>query len=203
MIKRFPIISADIFYKNVGTEEKRKDLIQQAWDEFHKNEKTIAWTNKGCWRSTFKYKSLDWLMEEIRIIVNEAGKYYQETDPIYTKKSAMFTGSEIKYWTNINRPLSKNAIHEHKLYHYVAVYYLQAENTGDLTFYNPINLTEACNPTAPFVSTISISPKDGDLLVWPAWVPHEVEMNMSDKHRINIAMNIRFNSPMPYDDENY
>jgi hypothetical protein len=76
------------------------------------------------------------------------------------------------------------------------VYYLQATGTGDIVFYNPNNITDSCNLFAPFTSTIAISPQDGDLLVFPAWLPHEVETNTSDRDRINISMNIRFN-PKP------
>lgn len=206
MIRRFPAVSADIFHINVGTAQQREDLIKQAWGEHAKNDKTLAWTNRGCWRSNYQYQNIDWLMQAVNNVVNEAGLYYQQMDPVYSRKTKSFLGSEIKYWTNINKPGSRNALHEHKLWHYVAVYYLDAESTGDILFYNPINLTEGCNPYAPFVSPVSFSPTNGDLLIWPAWLPHEVEMNQSNKHRINIAMNIRFTAPVSLEDvdnENY
>jgi hypothetical protein len=28
--------------------------------------------------------------------------------------------------------------------------------------------------------------------MWPSWLPHEVEPNLSNKSRINIAFDIRF-----------
>ena len=202
MIKQFPIIRADVFHKsNVGTQEQRQELIAEAWHHFHNNPKTTAFSNKGCWRSNFIYKDIEWLMQEVRAVVTEAGNFYQKTDPIYQKKTKSFQGSEIKYWTNINKPGSRNSLHEHKLWHYVAVYYLQSEGTGDIVFANPMNITEGCNPYAPFVSTMAFSPSSGDLLIWPAWLPHETEVNTSDQHRINIAMNIRFTAPTWLDDE--
>lgn len=204
MIKILPVVHADIFYKaNVGSEEQRLDLLNQAWNEYKVNSQTLAWTNRGCWRSNFEYTNIDWLIKEVRGSIAEAGFYYQKLDPIYTKKVSNFTGSKIKYWTNINKPGGKNALHEHKLWHYVAVYYLDAAGTGDIVFYNPSNLTEGCNPFAPFVSPIAFSPKNGDLLVWPAWLPHEVEHNFSDKHRVNIAMNIRFEAHISTEDLDY
>jgi len=33
------------------------------------------------------------------------------------------------------------------------------------------------------------------LILWPGWMPHETEVNTSDKYRINIAFNIRFQTP--------
>jgi len=204
MAKILPVVHADIFYKpNVGSEVQRKDLSDQAWNEYHSNKETLAWTNRGCWRSYFQYKNISWLIDEVRDSVNQAGHHYQKLDPIYPKKAASFTGSEIKYWTNINKPGGKNALHDHKLWHYVAVYYIDAAGTGDIVWYNPMNLTEGCNPYAPFVSPITFSPKNGDLLIWPAWLPHEVEHNFSDHHRVNIAMNIRFQAPMSIEELEY
>jgi uncharacterized protein (TIGR02466 family) len=203
MIKRFPIISADIFHKNVGTKAQRDDIIRQAWEERQRNDKTISWTNRGCWRTYLKYENIDWLMTEIRELLTEAGNYYQQVDPIYTRKAKSFTGSQMSYWTNMNSPGGRNAMHDHKLWHYVACYYLQATGTGDIVYFNPMNLTEGCNPYAPFVSPVAISPQDGDLLLWPAWLPHEVETNNSNKERINIAINMRFDAPISLEDVQY
>lgn len=193
MIKRFPVISADVFQTNIGTIEQRQDLIDQAYAEQKRNPDTMLFTNPGCWRSYYKYTNIDWLMNEIRLLINQAGTYYQELDPTYKEKTKNFVGSEIVYWTNINKPGSKNKVHEHRMWQYVAVYYLQATGTGDIVFYNPNNVTDSCNLFAPFTSTIAITPVEGDLIVFPAWLPHEVETNTSNKDRINISMNIRFN----------
>ena len=75
-------------------------------------------------------------------------------------------------------------------YSFVGLYYIDAEGTGDLIFHNPINLVSDCNPKSPFVRTVSYPPKNGNLLLWPAWVPHEVEINNSDRYRINIYLRI-------------
>lgn len=193
MIKRFLVLTGDVFQVNIGTPEQRQDLINQAYEDQRKNPNNMMFTNPGCWRTYYKYNNIDWLMKEIQQVVSEAGMYYQELDPTYKDKTKEFVGSEIAYWTNINKPGSKNKVHEHRLWQYVAVYYLQATGTGDIVFYNPNNITDSCNLFAPFTSTIAISPQDGDLLVFPAWLPHEVETNTSDRDRINISMNIRFN----------
>ncbi|SVC07402.1 uncharacterized protein METZ01_LOCUS260256, partial [marine metagenome] len=75
---------------------------------------------------------------------------------------------------------------------YAAVYYLQVEDTGELACYNPGNLTENCHATAPWVSVMTYVPNNGDLVLFPGWVPHDVGPNNSDKQRINIAFNISF-----------
>ena len=70
---------------------------------------------------------------------------------------------------------------------------MQVEGTGELECYNPANLTENCHATSPWVSVMTYRPNDGDLIVFPGWVPHDVGPNTSNKQRINIAFNISFN----------
>ena len=62
--------------------------------------------------------------------------------------------------------------------------------TGKLTFINPANILNECNLKSPFVRNYSVEPKDGDLFIWPAWIPHKVDRNESDRQRINLAFNI-------------
>lgn len=201
-MKRFPIIQADLIQENIGTESQRQELLDQALEAYNNNETPMSFSNEGCWRSQFRYRNISWLIDEIRQAVNFFIEIYKETDPSYATKVKYFGDAEINYWTNVNKPGSKNNLHNHSLHHYVAVYYLQGKDTGDILFHNSSNLTEGCTPYAPFVSKIAWSPKDGDLLAWPAWVPHETDINNSDRHRINIAFNIRFQTPqMIY--ENY
>jgi len=97
---------------------------------------------------------------------------------------------DLSIWTNVNEPGSINELHTHKGVSFACTYNLQTEGTGNLVFRNPANLLNDCNQKSPFIRNYKIEPKDGDLLVWPAWVPHFVEENKSNKQRINIATNI-------------
>lgn len=198
---RFPIIAADLFTTNVGTDEQRQELLAEALTHRNANQDTMAFSNEGCWRSQFQYKNIDWLTEHLRNLTNTAIDYYIETDNAFSKKVKFFGDARVKYWTNVNEPKSKNSLHVHGLHHFVGLYYIQGYDTGDLIFHNPSNLTETCNPYTPFVSRTAWPPKNGDLLLWPGWMPHETEINLSDKQRVNIAFNVRFETPqMIYDD---
>jgi hypothetical protein len=199
-MKRYSIIAADLFAKNTGTADQIKSLRDQALYQHGLGMPEMTFSNEGCWRSQFKYQDMDWLLDEIRSLTNQAMAYYSQADPSYAKKVKHYGDAEIRYWTNVNDPGSRNALHNHQLHHYVALYYVDAEGTGDLVFHNPSNLTEGCNPYAPFVGRISWTPKNGDLLLWPSWMPHETDRNDSNGYRINIAFNIRFQTPqMIYD----
>lgn len=196
-MKQFKLFSADVFADNIGTRDQREVLKQEALYHKRLDKTCMAFTNENCWRSRFKYRDQDlaFVISGIEQLVNQAMDYYSRNDPLFPEKMKSYGTPEIDYWTNINESHSKNSLHAHSLYHFVACFYIQAEGTGDLVYHNPANLVEECNTNAPFVSRMAFSPKDGDLFVWPAWVPHEVEMNFSDKQRINIAFNIRFQTP--------
>jgi hypothetical protein len=194
-VKQFNLLSAQLFCENVGTPEQIADLKSQALANRADPASEMAFTNENCWRSNFKYNNIDWLLYEIGKLVDSAIIYYEKQDPVYSNKVKHYGQPEIEYWTNVNEPFSKNSLHSHSLHHYVACYYIQAEDTGDIVFHNPANLLEQCHPHSPFVSRMAFSPKLGDLLVWPAWVPHETEMNLSNQQMFNIEFNIRFKTP--------
>lgn len=186
-MKRFPILQTDVFVKNIGAPEQRQQLINEAWSAHNNNDETIGFSYRGCWRSYFKYSNLEWLIVEIKQAFNETVFYYQQQDPNYTNRCQL----DISYCTNINQVGSKIELHDHKLYHFVAVYYLQGSGTGDIIFSHP-TMTEGCNSYTSVDGPFAISPNDGDLFIWPAWLPHETETNRSDRHRINITFDIKF-----------
>ena len=46
------------------------------------------------------------------------------------------------------------------------------------------------NPHMPFSETISHKPEDGDLLLFPSYLLHEVEPNKGISPRVTIGFNI-------------
>lgn len=183
-----PILRADIFRRNVGTPEQRTQIK----NHIHVKMKTTHGfpnSNDGCWRAEIRYNNADWLYAEVHDMLEEAIQFYLKEDPAYKH---VFTDKipTVDTWTNVNKPGSSNRIHSHKECAFVGLYYVQAEGTGELTFINPANYLSDCSSNSPGTSRMSFIPKDGDLILWPAWVPHEVEVNKSNQYRINIAFNI-------------
>lgn len=183
------VVRGDVLVRNVGSEDQRTNLLGQALDAKQKYPPLYN-TNEGCWRSDFAYEGIEWLLQELNFSIDNLVGYYLQEDQSYQYRINP-SNSKIDKWTNINDPGSANRLHTHKDYDYVAVYYIQGEGTGELTFHNPANLLTECSSNSPFISRMSYQPQDGDLLLWPAWIPHEVERNTSDRQRINIAFNIK------------
>ena len=188
-MRTFPILKADVLIDNVGEEWQRNSLLSQAWYHYQ-NSTSMSNTNEGCWRSSLDYLSMEWLYNSIKDMLSITLNAYMNSDPSYKSRISP-KGYRIEHWTNINDPGSSNRVHSHAEFDFVALYYIQGEGTGELTFHNPANLLTNCSMNAPFTSRMSYEPKDGDLLIWPAWMPHEVEVNKSDKKRVSIAFNIK------------
>ena len=77
-----------------------------------------------------------------------------------------------------------------------AAYYVKApDNCGSFKVTNP-NLISRERITASEKNTefnqniAQIKPKEGDLLLFPAYLPHSVGMNLSEEDRIVISFNI-------------
>ena len=189
-MKYLNLIRSDLFIKNnVGTMDQRHSLLSEISLNMSL-EKGLPNTNDGCWRSSFRYNTAEWLYQELYALLDQSVKFYLEHHPSY-RNALSPQGLQVDQWTNVNNPGSINRLHTHSTYDFVGLYYIQATGTGELTFHNPANLMQECNVNSPSVSRMSYTPIDGDLVLWPAWMPHEVELNKSDKQRINIAFNIK------------
>ena len=188
-----PLFHSDLFIKeNVGTEEQRKDLKKQILQAKEDDRGTQGGGNPGCWRSNALYE-MKWLYGAMKDLVTEANEIYFEKDSVFKYYIDKSENLDYNIWTNVNEVGSKNVIHSHKTDAWAGIYYVQAEETGNLMFYNPANLLNECKFNSPFVRNTGILPKDGMLVLWPAWIPHEVIENKSNQQRINIAWGINFN----------
>ena len=112
------------------------------------------------------------------------------------------------FWINISGKGSSNTPHTHSGSTYSGVFFIKVPKEmkgGRFLFYRNFN-------EADFISTEymghfkegyqmqgydypinTISPKENMLVVFPAWVPHAVEINLSDEERISLSFNFKLN----------
>ena len=192
MDKILPLFHSDVFIKeNIGTDQQREDLKKQILHAKENDIGTQNHSNDGCWRSNADYQ-MEWLYDEVRTLSSEANNVYLERDPVFKMLLEKCTNRDINCWTNVNEVGSNNVLHTHTDDVWAGIYYIQSEGTGDLVFHNPANTLQQCNMFSPFTRKTIIQPKDGMLILWPGWVPHEVKDNESNKQRINLAWGINF-----------
>jgi len=96
-------------------------------------------------------------------------------------------------WVNINRKNNSNRIHTHRGAAFSGTVYLKTNpNSGKIVFLNP-TMSEAFpidDTIKYFYGYSEIIPKVGDVLIFPAYLRHYVDSNLSDEDRISIAFNM-------------
>lgn len=103
-------------------------------------------------------------------------------------------------WANIVMPRTGHRMHSHPNNLLSGVYYVQTHDGADtINFHDPRSQTGIIRPpvtelTAENTDQVVVKVKDGTLLLFPAWLPHSVDANTSNKARISISFNIMPNS---------
>ena len=112
------------------------------------------------------------------------------------------------FWINISGKGSSNTPHTHPGLTYSGVFFIKVPKEmkgGRFLFYR--NFNEADFNSTEYMGLFkegyqlkgydypinTISPKENMLIVFPSWVPHAVEINLSDEDRISLSFNFKLN----------
>ena len=100
-------------------------------------------------------------------------------------------------WINVSEPGDRNDWHYHQFTVLSAVYYVQVpDQSGDLRVERPdiqSHYWRRSAGTDPRTAQVwSYRPQGGDLLIFPAYLRHDVEANQSKRARVSIAMNYSY-----------
>jgi uncharacterized protein (TIGR02466 family) len=99
-------------------------------------------------------------------------------------------------WAIVNGKMASNSVHNHPNSILSGVYYLQApENCGSIYFSDPRPASQMLIPPVEEFNLwtfpkVSYKPHAGTMLLFPSWLLHGVEMNMSEELRISLSFNI-------------
>jgi len=186
-------IRADVFITRVGTPEQIKTCLDDILVYRNKLiEDSIQFdeATPGHWRVDSPIPLPSWLKEGVEDMTNNISNIYCKIDPTFADIYKSNTNKISNWWLNINELGLDVPIHSHSKHKFIACYYVQTTNTGDIKFFNPANVLKEANGKSPFISGYLHSPKDGELLMWPAWVPHYVMPSTIDKKRICLTFTI-------------
>jgi len=101
-------------------------------------------------------------------------------------------------WANMYKESGVGPYHTHPNNYLSGVYYVDApENCGQLKFIDPrpqasLIAPVPVEPTEFNSHSLFVDPREGKMVVFPAWLPHMVLPNMSGKIRTSIAFNVMF-----------
>ena len=99
-------------------------------------------------------------------------------------------------WAIINTGGSANLRHQHGNSTISGAYYVRApKNSGDIVFYDPrpapvFTYPKAVDPNLLNAQVNGISPKEGALVLFPSYLDHSVNENLSKEERIVVSFNI-------------
>ena len=100
-------------------------------------------------------------------------------------------------WAIINTGGSANLRHQHGNSTISGAYYVRApENCGDIVFYDPRPAAVYSHPNVEGPNMLNaqvngITPKEGALVLFPSYLDHSVNENLSKEERIVISFNIK------------
>ena len=101
-------------------------------------------------------------------------------------------------WANVSGPAGHHKEHAHSNNFLSGVYYVKTPEGGDsINFHDPRAQAHVIAPhvTAPSTkqaSTVIITVKPGRLVIFPAWLRHSVDPNLSQEPRMSISFNLMF-----------
>ena len=99
-------------------------------------------------------------------------------------------------WSIINSKNTFNLQHNHPNSLLSAAYYVKAsKNSGKIKFFDPKEMKTMYHPPIKSFNEISaeiikLEPEEGKLLLFPSYLHHAVEENLSDDDRIVISFNL-------------
>ena len=103
------------------------------------------------------------------------------------------------FWINVNPPHTSNSPHTHLNCELSGVFFVNIpNNSGKLRFYNPNTMyslsayksQETMQLTNEY-NCYTWSPTEGDIIIFPNTLQHDVDINMSTEDRISIAFNLK------------
>jgi uncharacterized protein (TIGR02466 family) len=144
-------------------------------------------SNMGGWQSpSYQMDSYEFMKPIITKISKRLTDIYQQYGIINCPVL-------LNYWFNINKQHDYNILHRHPRSKFSVVYYVNAPDCcGKLVFKRPDLLgdyIEADIANERNSQYYYIKPVEHKLVIFPAYLEHQVEQNQSTQDRVSIAFN--------------
>lgn len=190
ILKLFP---QPIFKYQVDNYKKiNEELLKHIYDLHDDDNVGVKKSNINGWHSkpfdlkdNIPNKFYSHLNNYIKDVFNKYGWEYIDTKVVCTSM-----------WAIINKKGNFNIEHTHPNNYLSAAYYVKApKNCGNFKATNPNILNRHIRAKAEQANELnsnsaSIKINEGDLIIFPAYLPHSVDENRSDEDRVIVSFNI-------------
>ena len=192
ILKLFP---ESVFkYKFEKFENFNPELSKYIYNLNQSDETGITRSNKGGWHSK-DFDLRDGNSIQVKFAL-EIQKYILNTFRELGWKTENKKIQIQSMWAIINKKDDFNVIHSHPNCLLSAAYYVKApKDCGKFQIENPNSIKkhispEIVNKNEHNVLLARIEINEGDLIIFPGYLPHKVEKNKSDEDRIVISFNV-------------
>ena len=176
-------------YNNIN-----EQLLKYIYELRKKDNEGVKKSNINGWHSrSFDFKEKN----------NVPNKFYSHINnyirDVFTKYGWEYDDSNVKctsMWAIINEKGNFNIEHTHPNNYLSAAYYVKApDNSGNFKATNPNIINRHIRPKTKEANELnsnsaSLKINEGDLLIFPAYIPHSVEENKSEEDRVIVSFNI-------------
>jgi uncharacterized protein (TIGR02466 family) len=190
--KLFPVPVFEVRLPNYP--KLNEDLEKYILDLKEKNPKGLTKSNAGGWHSPyFDMKNSNPVKQ---FIANFSKPLYEVISNHMNYKCNPQDVIILNMWSIINKKNTFNIKHNHPNSIMSAAYYVKAKKkSGKIAFHDPKDVKVMYHPPIKEHNEISceevkIEPEEGKLLLFPAYLQHSVEENLSEDERIVISFNI-------------
>ena len=99
-------------------------------------------------------------------------------------------------WANLDRPGDVHLPHTHSNCILSGVYYIDAEETSSIEFWDPRPAAHVLHPrTTTYTRSNSkvwaVAPTNNSVVMFPSWLQHYVKKNETNRTRLSMAFNIQ------------
>ena len=179
-----------IYIKDLPEVKKFNEDLTQHIIEWKSVDEGLRKTNMKGWHSTTDMNT----KPEYQILVKHLEEMQREIFQEENLESEPVLGN---MWANVNPPGGYNRPHLHPNCLFSGVYYIKApKNSGVLKLIDPRAGAQVIMPRRKpgelppqFWRDVNYAPLDGRIIMFPAWMWHEVETNMSQELRISVSFN--------------
>jgi|TARA_Y100000114_G_scaffold156074_2_gene181948 uncharacterized protein (TIGR02466 family) len=182
------IFEVPVYVENLKLNNKS---ILQYCKKLNKDDVGETVSNIGGWHSSN--------IKDAHIKLQNLYNQITEKANIFAKKIGKKNQIKIdKIWININKYKDYNQTHFHPHCFLSGVYYVNVfDKGGSIVFDNPAQdliVNNWKNDMSNFNTVNScvyrLIPNVGDLILFPSWLKHRVEPNMTNKERVSISFNL-------------
>jgi uncharacterized protein (TIGR02466 family) len=186
------MITEGFFPTLIHAKDVKLDNYQLANDivAWSKQDKGVKKTNMNGWHSQTNMHE----MPQFKLLVDELFKMQYE---IYKEEWLDRDPKIGNMWANINYPGGYNRPHVHPNCLYSGVYYVKTPpNCGNIAFYDPrpgvqlkMPIRKEGQPPKHLWREVQLNAIEGRIIMFPAWLWHNVEPNESNDIRISVSFN--------------